>query len=266
MPCPSYTNILGSSRFTITNCDSITYQSDTLLAGADSCLYVICDDGFPSMCDTATLVVRVNSCKPIVSITRYCTYPDPYGIYGCWGYAVFTSNLSNSDSSKWRLSNHLYDNTDPDTILYGYGSLVIQYGQDARPFLVNDSIIYVCDYCPVIICLTAYNSCGSNEICDTVTILVEGITEIPLSNISIYPNPASNVLIIDMLKNNDEITSNYIAIEIYNALGQKVKTVPKKGNLKTVTIPVSDLPNGTYFANIVDLKGLRKMLGVFLKE
>jgi PKD repeat protein len=59
------TAIIGSSAFAdagIGNCTSITYTPDTTFSGNDTCYYIICDNGSPSLCDTGMLVVTVAPC------------------------------------------------------------------------------------------------------------------------------------------------------------------------------------------------------------
>ena len=66
-----------------------------------------------------------------------------------------------------------------------------------------------------------------------------GITEVPLSNIKLYPSPADRVLTIDMSQNNNAISSNYTAINLYDAIGQRVGSIPRKGSNKIVEVSIS---------------------------
>ena len=114
-----------------------------------------------------------------------------------------------------------------------------------------------------IICASVQNFCGVKTVCDTISIAWMGISEVSLSNIHLFPNPASNLLTIDMQNNNEEITRNYSSIEILNALGEKQKSVARKGTGKVVSLDVSDLPNGIYLATIVSDKQEKRTLGKF---
>lgn len=259
-------SIYGSPRFSIANCDSITYHSDTTFAGMDTCWYVICDNDTPSLCDSAVFVVTVSvpCVSPTVSFYGICPYGTEhlYHFISCIDFVSLYAQYNNADSISWQINNVGNGSSALDAVFSGDDSLFINKG---------GCNVLGCIYVPYnyqySVCITAYNNCSKITYCDTVSVLYfESIAEIPLLNINIYPNPASSELIIDMQKNNDEITNTYTAIEIYNALGQKVKTVPREGALKTVSITVSDFASGTYFADMVDLKRLRKMLGVFLKE
>jgi hypothetical protein len=103
--------------------------------------------------------------------------------------------------------------------------------------------------------------CTTGNLVITVTdSLPNGIENIALSNISMFPNPANAVLTIDMKRSNDEITNGFYTIEIINAIGEVQKTVSAKA--KTITLDVKDLPNGMYLATISGEKQ-RKLLGKF---
>ena len=60
---------------------------------------------------------------------------------------------------------------------------------------------------------------------------------------TVYPNPAWEKVTIDGI----EVTE----VKVYNALGQKVKTVRN-----TNEIPVSDLPQGFYLLRITNAMGV----------
>ena len=70
----------------------------------------------------------------------------------------------------------------------------------------------------------------------------EGLNEEPESLLAVYPNPASNIARIDGVIANE--------VQVYNALGQLVKTV--RGSNE---IPVMDLPQGIYLLRIADADG-----------
>jgi hypothetical protein len=91
----------------------------------------------------------------------------------------------------------------------------------------------------------------------------EGISEVPLAHINLYPTPASQTLIIDMSQNTDDISTHYIAIDLYNALGQKIRTFSKQNNNKIINLPVATLPDGIYLATISDATHTERMLGKF---
>jgi PKD repeat protein len=242
------TSIYGNTAyFTILNCDSILYHPDSTFVGTDSVYYIICDNGTPQLCDTAKLLVSSNfnsALLPSASFTNSIFYYE-----FCFGY-TFKNTSIQYDSVIW---NFHPLNTTADSF-YNNVDSVRYYGN-------------VSNHDTIQVCLTAINSFGSSSVCDTVHIFCqEGISEAILSDISIYPNPASNLLTINMRNSNDVAVSNYSAVELYNILGEKVKAIAGDRNKKLVSISVSDLPQGIYVATLTDAKGVRKTLGRFTKE
>lgn len=64
--------------------------------------------------------------------------------------------------------------------------------------------------------------------------------------ISIYPNPAKDVLTVNL-----DAARQISSIEIYNVVGQKMKTVNLQEGIKSVAVPVSDLKKGVYFVRVL---------------
>ena len=142
------------------------------------------------------------------------------------------------------------------------------YSYDSSKYLYSDTINFspqdIWDVIHLEVCLTAYNQYGSTTYCDTSCWLqYEGIAEIPLSNIHIYPNPADRLLTIDMRQNTTSISADYAAIEIYNALGQKLRSMPRHDSSRLVEVDVTDMPEGIYVSTIVDAQGKEMVLGRF---
>ena len=80
---------------------------------------------------------------------------------------------------------------------------------------------------------TEYNTCYIDE---------TSVQEQGQQQITIYPNPAKETMLIEGAKASE--------VQLYNALGQVVKTV--RG---TNEIPVADLPQGVYLLRIADAEG-----------
>lgn len=93
---------------------------------------------------------------------------------------------------------------------------------------------YTVNYCVKAI----YSTCESDNVCVDVDVLT-GISDI--SNLSIYPNPASSVVTISGV--------NVKAVRVYNNIGQLVKIV--YGNV----LDVSSLRDGIYMLNVVTEDG-----------
>ncbi|NNC94710.1 MAG: tandem-95 repeat protein [Chitinophagales bacterium] len=62
--------------FTVFPNGIIEYKPDSLYVGTDSFSYIICDDGGPIMCDTATVYMFVQNNPPIANIDYYFANPD----------------------------------------------------------------------------------------------------------------------------------------------------------------------------------------------
>jgi gliding motility-associated-like protein len=100
---------------TINGDGTITYTPDTDFVGVDSFMYVICDDGIPSLCDSAWVFVTVLPDRPNVSIPNGFS-PDGDGIndnfeivditkfpknkleiFNRWGNTVYKAQPYNND-------------------------------------------------------------------------------------------------------------------------------------------------------------------------
>jgi hypothetical protein len=66
-----------------------------------------------------------------------------------------------------------------------------------------------------------------------------------------------------MRSNTEETTKDYTAIELYNAIGQKIKTINRTSGADVINVEVSGFASGIYLATIVDSKGARYTLGKF---
>lgn len=89
------------------------------------------------------------------------------------------------------------------------------------------------------VCLTAINKSGSNVYCDTITVAV--FIDVALNEktpVSIFPNPAKDIIFIDGLITETEFT-------LYNSAGQTVLT----GHLADRLI-VDELANGKYYLRL----------------
>ena len=78
-----------------------------------------------------------------------------------------------------------------------------------------------------------YNTCYIDE---------TSVQEQDLQHVSLYPNPAKETMLIEGAK--------VAEVQVYNALGQLVKTVRHANE-----IPVTDLPQGVYLLRITDAEG-----------
>lgn len=120
---------------------------------------------------------------------------------------------------------------------------ILSFGADSTQTLEFDfsTAGYVANNCE----LTAWVQYGEylevtqSTYVDLSTII--GIEEAKINNISVYPNPANDVITIT-----SEEKANY---EIINVAGQVVKAGTIENNLERVN--VSNLQNGTYFVRVI---------------
>jgi hypothetical protein len=263
------TTVYGSANFSVAvtgNCTSVKYAPDSLFIGKDSCWYVICDNGTPSLCDTAVLVVQSLYNAALLPVASFTSSPDIFN--NCNQILPqllhsFMSTTANADSVIWKITlrNPILGNSCND-------SVANLYGDSVATNLVGPPNFKSCEFEQIEVCMTAINKYGSNTICkvNCGDVVWMGISEILLSGINLYPNPSNSNIIIDMSKNDEDITHNFTAIEIYNVLGEKVKLQEHRDQSKVITIALADLPNGMYLASILDSKGAKRMLGRFVKE
>jgi hypothetical protein len=168
----------------------------------------------------------------------------------CQGIHAYNTSTNYTSTPEWNV--HIINAVVPDSV----------YTSDTIHYYSNNPIS---GFYNAQICLTLSNQYGTTTFCDTMLLYCEGINEVGLSNIQLYPNPANSYVTIDMHNNQDAITRNYQAIEVYNVLGEKVKSIGKQSTDK-VTVNVNGLPQGMYVATIVGSNGERRTLGRFTVE
>ncbi|MBS1614394.1 MAG: T9SS type A sorting domain-containing protein, partial [Bacteroidetes bacterium] len=244
-------------------CDMILFAPDSTFTGNDTCYYSLCDDGNPVLCDTGMVVFTVTPDAGLLPVADFeiPAYPD---LFMCEGGPIYSihdmytavNTSINSDSVIWTFRVADIGNcTDSSKSYYG----------DTLDFVFTSAINSNCLFFEMELCITAVNAYGTNTKCDTAChLLWESIDETTLSNISIYPNPTSNVVTMDMSNNQDAITNNYSAIEVYNVLGKKQALYT--GGSKVASLNIADLAAGMYTATIVGSNGERRALGRFVKE
>ena len=97
------------------------------------------------------------------------------------------------------------------------------------------------------VCVTVTDDCGSDTACQTINTVGTGINNIPgFVNISIYPNPTAQQIIID----NAEAGT---VLDIYNNTGSLVLHSKLKGDKDNVD--VSGLSSGIYLMRFINKEG-----------
>ncbi|MBC8045993.1 MAG: T9SS type A sorting domain-containing protein, partial [Fimbriimonadaceae bacterium] len=74
----------------------------------------------------------------------------------------------------------------------------------------------------------------------------DGGEKILSDNISVYPNPASEIITITF--QHGDIKQSY-TVELFDAAGKKIKSTD--GDETQIMIPVFDLPRGIYLAKVI---------------
>jgi PKD repeat protein len=99
------------------------------------------------------------------------------------------------------------------------------------------------------VCVTVTNGCGSDTACQTINTVGTGINNIPgFANISIYPNPTAQEMLID----NAEPGT---VLDIYNNTGSLVLHTQLNGDKDNVD--VSSLSSGIYLMRFINKEGVQ---------
>jgi len=109
------------------------------------------------------------------------------------------------------------------------------------------------------VCLTASNSGGSNEVCQTVNVSLSGIEDFIAESIELFPNPTKDGSQLRFELNN----SQEISIIIYDVIGSKVSELNAENytaGSHSVSLPVNDLEGGQYFISLVQGAEVVKVL------
>lgn len=100
------------------------------------------------------------------------------------------------------------------------------------------------------VCLTTTNDCDMEQTCQSIHVSdYVGINEVALKDaVSIYPNPASDVLNVKF----ENVSSEYMAIEISNLQGQVIysNVLNEFTGNAIEPVNVSNLSNGVYFVKV----------------
>jgi len=79
------------------------------------------------------------------------------------------------------------------------------------------------------------------------------MSETQVSELFIYPNPAKEKVTIEGIEATE--------VEVYNALGQRVKMVRSSNEINVI-----GLPEGVYMMRITDIEGKKHVARVAVKE
>lgn len=107
-------------------------------------------------------------------------------------------------------------------------------------------------------CQYVSNECGSDTVCDSITINIIGIPEQVTEQFQVFPNPSRDV--INVSANLDVIGT--LTLNIRDMSGRLVRSVQHNDASLQTQINVSDLAAGAYMMDIIagDYRGTRKLV------
>ncbi len=234
------TGISGSNFFSLdsADCHNIIFTPDSFFTGGDTCLYVICDNGSPALCDTAMLVVNVTGLPPVAS------FVVAFGNFNCYSFTTINTSTGDTGTATWLFSP-------------SFTSSMTLYGDTGYYLNMNMHGFYGD------VCLYVSNQFGSDTICHTYNYICEGVNNASIESIHLFPNPVNDRLTIDWQNSSEEIIRTCSFIEIVNAAGSVLKTIVNKPQGRILTVDVSDLTSGVYYVVAVSDKKARKTLDKF---
>lgn len=152
---------------------------------------------------------------------------------------VITTELINTDIRTWETSVSITENFNLN--LEGTFQLYL-WMPDNETSLENNSN-YSIQFANT---NTWDSSTGYNNLFQTISLETLGLEDhLDDEKILVYPNPASDYIIIKLKNNTEE------KIEIYNVNGQLIKSTSVSNNQK---LNIAKLPNGIYFVNLLNNK------------
>ncbi len=93
-----------------------------------------------------------------------------------------------------------------------------------------------------VVCLTATNTYGSNEMCKTIS--TTAIDNIAIIQLNLFPNPANDFVVVDLAGNSIDIA------EVYNILGEKMQITYQQIENGELKINTSSLSAGNYIVKM----------------
>jgi PKD repeat protein len=141
------------------------------------------------------------------------------------------------------INNLVVDFTDASTPVGSVSSWMWDFGDGNTSTMQNPTHTYSADG-TYNVCLTVTDSCGSDSSCMSVTVAdaANSLSEDILANVSLYPNPANNLLVLNGLN-----SLLPVKLQIVNVLGQVLE---QKQFVRNTTINTADLAEGIYFLQL----------------
>ena len=171
----------------------VCYVPEENFSGLDSLCYIICDDGIPAKCDTATLLVNTINLPPTAEVDMAMGLSDEEI------EILVLANDTDPENGKLSIS------TDPSNLpehgsIQILGDLVVYMpnegytGEDAFDYIICDD--------------------GTPSLCDTSTVLITVQNQAPIANEDLATTPSDNPISIAILQNDMDPENGNLAISI----------------------------------------------------
>ncbi|MFN8292368.1 MAG: Ig-like domain-containing protein [Chitinophagales bacterium] len=209
---------------TAINSQTILYQPNASYVGFDTIRYTICDNGTPSLCDTAYIFIEVK--EPVILPNAAFNYTASTTNCG----AVFSNASLHADSVVWKL-NAITGIT--DTLATG----------DTLNITHTNSTTWQAN-----VCLYAYNKFGVDSSCQQVVITCASINEVEDVVYKIYPNPSADMFFV---RNNLPFLMGVHSIRLIDLEGRIVKETAVNENSIFARVSTADIQAGSYVAEVI---------------
>jgi hypothetical protein len=224
---------------TIQGCSQVVFHPlDSTFTGLDTFYYVSCDTRHTSLCDTGMVVVDVLPAPGQVQAGFISTGGT------CSASLLVNASLS-ATSVTWYLT---------EVSPAGFDTAISDI-DTISPYALHPQSADA----TYLVCIMARAGTDSAEICDTVSLICTGIPQITAAAYSIYPDPASDIIHLDLSHMDQATTASLAEIAVYDLLGQKIKALPPT----QTAIPLSDLSDGIYMIAVLDQNQNKKILTRF---
>jgi hypothetical protein len=235
------TNVWGAPAgwATVQGCNEVVYHPiDFNHLGTDTFYYRSCYTQTPTLCDTSRIIVQV--ILPLPQVDFFWNEDSP-----CVAQVFNNSTLS--DSVVWY------------TQIYAYNIYDTLY--NAQQFYLAT---YLDSGFQAQVCLRSFNPSGDTTVCYTFYIqcsISTGLSQPSSAKLTLYPNPASDKIQIDLSKTDQSMLSISSSVVVYDMIGKELKSIPISEINNAIS--VSDLSAGMYIIGLVDKDQNRKMLTRF---
>jgi hypothetical protein len=237
------TNVLSTSNVAF----SVVYPSNLATLAAKT-LVITSVNGFGNSTTNKTLTITPATIAAVGTIGGGSTFSR-------------TSNKTITIPAVVGATNYTWTVVDGAAIVSGQGttSIVVNFAEVPSTSSTN------------VVSVVATNNCGVNTPSKSITLTaitarsIEEVDTVAFSNISVYPNPASYEMNIDI----DATNVGDVQMSIYTLNGilvMKSKTINLVEGRNTISENISNLTNGLYIVRLVDASNKEVMVKKLIKN